>query len=250
MIRMTSSYHAPNLGAMEAERNERRRASAAAAPGPASGLTLPPTFFHAMRGRHQPGPRARRRQPGPRPAGSAARSLPAPRPPSPPDVTPHPTPRHDPAPKQRQPNAARTGRRGRGGDGAEHRRSAARHAVDARRRGAGRWWRDYGYEGTIALLWEGFAGDGPDARRHAGRARRGAAGGVCRACPAGCDAAPRRPMDAAVRRCLAELPDDSAPAAIVAALSVGVPALLRAAPGPGAGAARRRAAAPRRTCCA
>jgi citrate synthase len=35
-------------------------------------------------------------------------------------------------------------------------------------------------------------------------------------------------MDAAVRRCLAELADDSTPAAIIATLSVGVPALIRA----------------------
>lgn len=94
---------------------------------------------------------------------------------------------------------------------------------------------DYGYEGTIALLWEGFAGDGlsgAGVRAALGEARVAAFAVL----PLWLDAAARRPlgagahhpMDQAVRRCLAELADDATPAAIVAALSVGVPALIRA----------------------
>jgi citrate synthase len=86
---------------------------------------------------------------------------------------------------------------------------------------------EYGYEGTIALLWQGFAGDvltGAGIRSVLADARLAAFAAL----PAWLDAAARRPMDAAVRRCLAELPDESSAAAIVAALSVGVPALIRA----------------------
>jgi citrate synthase len=86
---------------------------------------------------------------------------------------------------------------------------------------------DFGYEGTIALLWEGFAGDGltrAGVRDALGVARVAAFAAL----PAWLEAAARRPMDAAVRRCLAELADDSTPAAIIGALSVGVPALIRA----------------------
>ncbi len=86
---------------------------------------------------------------------------------------------------------------------------------------------DYGYEGTIALLWEGFAGDGLTRRGvHAALGEARLAAFV--ALPLWLDEAVRRPMDAAVRRCLAELADESAPAAIIAWLSVGVPALIRA----------------------
>ncbi|HET6237114.1 MAG TPA: citrate/2-methylcitrate synthase [Acetobacteraceae bacterium] len=86
---------------------------------------------------------------------------------------------------------------------------------------------DFGYEGTIALLWEGFAGDGltrAGVRDALGVARVAAFAAL----PAWLDGAARRSMDAAVRRCLAELADDSTPVAIIGALSVGVPALLRA----------------------
>jgi citrate synthase len=86
---------------------------------------------------------------------------------------------------------------------------------------------DYGYEGTIALLWDGFAGDRLTAdtiQSALGEARLTAFDAL----PAWLEAAARRPMDEAVRRCLGELADDTAPAAIIAALSVGVPALIRA----------------------
>jgi citrate synthase len=86
---------------------------------------------------------------------------------------------------------------------------------------------EYGYEGTIALLWQGFAEGTPT---HTDIA---SALGVARvAMFAGLDewltVAARRPMDEAVRRCLAELADSATPISIVAALSVGVPALIRA----------------------
>jgi citrate synthase len=86
---------------------------------------------------------------------------------------------------------------------------------------------NYGYEGTVALLWEGFAADGltrAGVRAALGEARLAAFAAL----PAWLPEAARRPMDAAVRRCLAELADDSTPATIVAVLSVGVPALIRA----------------------
>jgi citrate synthase len=86
---------------------------------------------------------------------------------------------------------------------------------------------DYGYEGTIALLWQGFAGDRltrAGVQSALGQARLAAFAAL----PTWLDAAAHRPMDAAVRRCLAELADDSSAPAIVAALSVGVPALIRA----------------------
>ncbi len=89
---------------------------------------------------------------------------------------------------------------------------------------------DYGYEGTIALLWDGFAGDGltrTAIRTALAEARLAAFAAL----PGWLDRAAPRPLDAAVRACLAALPDASAPAAIVAALSVGVPALLRARQG-------------------
>jgi len=85
----------------------------------------------------------------------------------------------------------------------------------------------YGYEGTIALLWEGFAGDGltrAGVRAALGEARLAAFAAL----PGWLDMAARRPTDAAVRICLATLADDSAATTIIAALSVGVPALIRA----------------------
>jgi citrate synthase len=84
----------------------------------------------------------------------------------------------------------------------------------------------HGYEGAVALMWEGFAGEGltrasmsaalGEARRR-GFARLGT----------WLDAAARRPLGEAVRMCLAALPDDSSPADIAAALPVGIAALLR-----------------------
>lgn len=89
---------------------------------------------------------------------------------------------------------------------------------------------DYGYEGTIALLWQGFAPGSPtreSLRMELGAARVAAFGGLS----AWLGTAAGRPMDEAVRRCMGELADDASPAAIVAALSVGVPALICAKQG-------------------
>src|SRR5277367_6592707 len=73
---------------------------------------------------------------------------------------------------------------------------------------------DYGYEGTIALLWNGFAGDRlTRSGMHTVLAQSRLA--AFAALPTWLDAAARRPMDAAVRCCLAELADDRSPAAIV-----------------------------------
>ena len=88
----------------------------------------------------------------------------------------------------------------------------------------------HGYEGTVALLWEGFGGEG--LTRGGVAAALGAAREAAFDGPGGwIDAAVRRSLFEGVRLCLAGLTDDAPPAAIIAALSVGVPALLRAARG-------------------
>lgn len=86
---------------------------------------------------------------------------------------------------------------------------------------------EYGYEGTIALLWQGFAPGSPtreSLRMDLGAARVAAFDGL----RGWLDTAAQRPMDEAVRHCLGELADDASPVEIIAALSVGVPALIRA----------------------
>jgi citrate synthase len=88
----------------------------------------------------------------------------------------------------------------------------------------------HGYEGTVALLWQDFE-DGPHTRA-AMHARLGAARTAAFAArDAWLGAAARRSLLEGVRLCLATLPDAAPPAAIVGTLSVGVPALLRAARG-------------------
>lgn len=87
-----------------------------------------------------------------------------------------------------------------------------------------------GFEGTTALLWEGFAGQGltrEGIAREFGAARQDAFKRV----DGWLAAAGGRPLDEAVRIGLALLPDDSAPAAIVATFAVFPPAFLRAAAG-------------------
>jgi len=84
----------------------------------------------------------------------------------------------------------------------------------------------HGYEGTVALLWDGFAGAGLN------RAGMQAMLGTTRQrafqrLQAWLPAAAAHPLEEAVRLALATLPDDSAAADIVATLAVGVPALLR-----------------------
>lgn len=86
--------------------------------------------------------------------------------------------------------------------------------------------RDLGYEGLVALLWEGFAGEGLTRERivtEFGAARQRAFDRLGSWLPSATGATPGE----ATRRCLAALPDDSAPSDIVGALAVGVPAIIR-----------------------
>ena len=84
----------------------------------------------------------------------------------------------------------------------------------------------FGYDGAVGVLWEGFAGNGLS--REAMRARLGA--GRERAFARLGDwigQAERRPFVEGVRLALASLPEDSAPAEILATLPVAIAALLR-----------------------
>lgn len=88
----------------------------------------------------------------------------------------------------------------------------------------------HGHEGTIALVWEGFAGTG--LTRAAVAAELGAERRRAFARLGGwLQAASGRPIDEAVRILLAAVPDDAKPATICASLAVGVPAVVRAASG-------------------
>src|SRR5579864_3150174 len=83
----------------------------------------------------------------------------------------------------------------------------------------------FGYEGATALLWEGLAGAGltrESVRAALGAARVSAFEGLGR----WLDCAKDRPLGDAVRLCFAAIPADD-PAAITAALPVGIAALLR-----------------------
>ena len=84
----------------------------------------------------------------------------------------------------------------------------------------------FGYEGAVALLWEGFAGDALDAP--AIRARLGTARAEAfRSIGGWLDLAAARPPVESVRLALAFLPDAAEPAAILATLPVAIGALLR-----------------------
>jgi citrate synthase len=85
---------------------------------------------------------------------------------------------------------------------------------------------DFGYEGTVALLWEGFAGGG--LTRAGLQAELGAAREVAFARRGEwLEPAAHRPLAEGLRIALAARPDASAPAAILAVLPVAVAALLR-----------------------
>jgi citrate synthase len=85
---------------------------------------------------------------------------------------------------------------------------------------------DFGYEGAVGLLWEGFDGDG--LTRAEMRQRLGAARAAAFARLGGwLDQAGSRPIVEGVRMGLAELPETAAPAAILATLPVAIGALLR-----------------------
>jgi citrate synthase len=84
----------------------------------------------------------------------------------------------------------------------------------------------HGYEGTIALLWDGFAGQ--DLTREGMRSQLGAGRALAFSRLGDwLPAAARRPPIEGVRMALAALPDDSTPAAIAASLPVAIAALLR-----------------------
>jgi citrate synthase len=84
----------------------------------------------------------------------------------------------------------------------------------------------FGYEGAVGLLWEGFAGDG--VIREVVRARLGEGRVLAFARLADwLDQARARPLIEGVRLALAALPEDSAPPAILATLPVAIAALLR-----------------------
>jgi len=88
----------------------------------------------------------------------------------------------------------------------------------------------FGYEGTVALLWDGFAGRGltrTGMQATLGAARQTAFGALGAWLPG----AASRPLDQAVRIALAALSDDSEAAVVLGTLSVGVPALVRVANG-------------------
>jgi citrate synthase len=88
----------------------------------------------------------------------------------------------------------------------------------------------HGYEGTIALMWQGFTGEGltrATILRQLGKDRVRAFGMLDTWLPM---AARREPIEG-LRLALAALPDDSAPAAIAATLPVAVAALIRARAG-------------------
>jgi len=86
----------------------------------------------------------------------------------------------------------------------------------------------HGFEGAVAILWEGFAGSG---LTREGIHREFAAGRqlAFSRLPKWLEAAARQPLIEAVRMCLAAVPDESTPAQIAAALPVGIAALIRAA---------------------
>jgi citrate synthase len=85
---------------------------------------------------------------------------------------------------------------------------------------------DYHYDGAVALLWDGFAGDGLTGE--AIRARLGAGREAAFARLGDwLDAAAERPLIEGPRLALAALPDDSPPAEIIATLPVAIAAALR-----------------------
>ncbi|HET9903383.1 MAG TPA: citrate/2-methylcitrate synthase [Xanthobacteraceae bacterium] len=89
---------------------------------------------------------------------------------------------------------------------------------------------ELGYEGTVALLWEGFTDEtlsGEDVRTALGAARQAAFAQL----DAWLGPAKSRPPVEATRLCLAALPDTAGPAEIAGALAVGVAAILRQSQG-------------------
>ncbi len=86
---------------------------------------------------------------------------------------------------------------------------------------------DLGYEGAVAVMWDGFAGEGLTRammQQALGTTRRKAFARLDDWLPC----AARRPLAEGLRIALAALPDDSRPAEILAMLPVAIAALLRA----------------------
>ncbi len=85
---------------------------------------------------------------------------------------------------------------------------------------------NFGYDGAVGLLWEGFAGDGlarDTIRAQLGAAREAAFAGLGE----WLDRARARTIVEGVRLALAMLPDSAEPAGILATLPVAIGALLR-----------------------
>jgi citrate synthase len=85
---------------------------------------------------------------------------------------------------------------------------------------------NFGYDGAVGLLWEGFAGTGLDRetmRRQLAAGRERAFARLAN----WLDWAEKRPLVEGVRLALAALPEDSAPADVLATLPVAIAALLR-----------------------
>src|ERR1700732_4149194 len=92
---------------------------------------------------------------------------------------------------------------------------------------------NFGYDGAVGLLWEGFAGAGLDRATMRAQLAAGRERAFARLADWLAQAGQRAPVEG-VRRALAALPEDSAPADILATLPVAIAALLR----------RRQGAAP------
>jgi citrate synthase len=88
----------------------------------------------------------------------------------------------------------------------------------------------HGYEGTVAILWQGFAGDGLT-RASIARDLRAARGRAFSRLGDWLDAGGKRPIGEALRLCLAALPEDAEPAGILGAFPVAIAAWLRRARG-------------------
>ena len=89
---------------------------------------------------------------------------------------------------------------------------------------------DFGYEGAVGLLWEGFAGDGLSREEMRGRLGAGRVAAFARR-GEWLDKAETRPFIEGVRLALAALPETATPAEILATLPVAIAALVRAGNG-------------------
>ncbi len=88
----------------------------------------------------------------------------------------------------------------------------------------------HGFEGAVAILWDGFAADGLTRQRIQREFAEGRRLAYSRLSQ-WLEAAARQPLIQGVRTCLSATPDDAAPSQIAAALPVGIAALIRARKG-------------------